>query len=255
MSFETDLSFKFSIDDAELEKLVEHMEVVNKHFLHDIGERIAGLARDTWRLAASGLVLPGMTRMVDNEQYRNSIKIESVHTRNQGSSHMIAVELVSDYERAEDIEKGHPAVDLKPGLLSGPAAKTSKDGKMYTTVPFKHPTATVPPAFATRARQGSPIRSKMGQRTKLAIFVDPSRRIMLENYTWKTGTFSELVQVHHLLGHVASAEFMTFRTVSENSDPDSWILPAVPPNPIREAVIRHIEPEFEHILLESLKVE
>lgn len=158
------------------------------------------------------------------------------------------------------IEDGQPAHDLKPGLLSSPKAKTGKDGKKYITVPYRHgvPGTVGLPAMPKNVYQlaqqlgfsrrnnflkafftgrkytwnGRLQESSQGQRTHFGSHPGAG-------YTWKTGQFSGMVRV----GKRGHTQYLTFRRVSENSDPRSWQHPGVEPRPIREAVVENTREE------------
>lgn len=154
------------------------------------------------------------------------------------------------------IEDGQPARDMKPGLLNSPKAKVGKDGKRWLTVPFRHgsPDAiTIPPmpknvyAMANKlgfSRRNNVLKSfftgkkytwkgrleetSQGQRSH-------SGNHPGAGYTWKTGQYSGMVR----MGKGRHTQYMTFRRVSENSDPSSWMHPGVEAKPIRDAVVEN----------------
>jgi hypothetical protein len=163
------------------------------------------------------------------------------------------------------IEDGQPARDMKPKLLASPKAKVGKDGKKFITVPFRHgtPNTVGLPAmpahiYAQAKNLGFSRRNSMlkrvwtgktyewggrlgksadGQRSHIA----PSQRVNSEGqgYTHRTGIYSGMVR----MGQKNHAQYMTFRRLSENSDPRSWQYPAVKPRPIRDAVVENTREE------------
>lgn len=165
-------------------------------------------------------------------------------------------EVFSTSPHSNFIEDGQPARDMKPALLGSPKAKTGKDGKRWITIPYRHGApgtqgmAAMPPNVYQIASQlgfsrrngvikglitgqkytwnGRLSASAQGQRSHAA--PHPGN-----GYTWKTGQFSGMVR----MGQRGHTQYLTFRRVSENSDPKSWQHPGVRPKPIREAVVEN----------------
>src|SRR5438552_502835 len=88
--------------------------------LINYAQRIANL----WRNAVSGHTISGMSETVVNEDFSNQIYVSDV-IDNNGLGEM-SLSVYTTFERADDIEEGRPAFDLKPGLLGGPNAKVSE---------------------------------------------------------------------------------------------------------------------------------
>lgn len=134
------------------------------------------------------------------------------------------------------IEQGCSAYDLKVGLLKSSKVKKTKTGKPYITVPFSHTAPgggnrgllTMPrPVYrlASRLNVGGgglnlPVKlSGYGIRSKLS-----QDLTKFGNYTWKSSPYQGMVKVQK----GGRAGFTTFRRVSKNSDPSSWIHPGFP---------------------------
>lgn len=139
---------------------------------------------------------------------------------------------------AEAIEEGRGPFDEKPYLLNSPKAKTSKNGYPYITVPFRHAT---PQAIADSGIFSSIMSPEIYQIAKNAQkqlkrsdlppkYQIPGVRkeidipgLKVPEYIHKTAKYEGLVKVD-----VASTSlekrsaYMTFRRVSNNSDPNSW---------------------------------
>lgn len=160
------------------------------------------------------------------------------------------------------IEKGQPPRDMKEAMLSSPKAKIGKDGKRYITVPFRHGTpgavgmGTPMPAhiyaqakMLTYSRRNGVLSafssgqtyswggrlgaSSEGQRSHIA----PSDRVndQGQGYTHRTGIYSGMVR----MGKPGQSQYLTFRRMSDNSDPRSWYFPGVQPKKIRDAVVEN----------------
>lgn len=170
------------------------------------------------------------------------------------------------------IETGQPARDMKAQLLGSPKAKTGKDGKKYITIPFRHGTPgavgmqAMPKNVYNQAKTlgfsrrnnilkswftgqkytwgGKLGDSAQGQRSHSGNH--PGAR-----YTWKSGMYSGMVRT----GKSGHAQYMTFRRISENSDPRSWQFPAVKPRPIREAVIENTREEAIELIRRGFEMD
>jgi hypothetical protein len=67
-------------------------------------------------------------------------------------------------------------------------------------------------------------------------------------YQWKTGKRTGMVRMAADTSRARSSSYITFRVVSINSDPASWLVPPKDPNPIRQAVIDSLQEEVQGIL-------
>lgn len=154
------------------------------------------------------------------------------------------------------IEEGQPPRDMKPQMLASPKAKTGKDGKKYVTVPFRHgtPGATtipnMPKSVYSQAKNLGYSRRNGGLDTKRYTWggrlgESPiGQRSHTGNhpgagYTWRTGQYSGMVRV----GQPGHSQYLSFRRLSENSDPKAWQFPGVKPKKIREAVVENTREE------------
>ena len=163
------------------------------------------------------------------------------------------------------LEEGKGPYDLKEGLLHGPNAKRSKDGKgTYATVPFAHTTPNTNPMTAMPApiykmaknlRQGERLKltgtnlEGYGWRSKIS--QDASK---WGNYTWKTSPFDSMVRQRRFPGMSGTSvagrmmQYKTFRRVSSKSDPNSWIHPGFRPRAIMERAVAATERRFNEIV-------
>lgn len=181
-------------------------------------------------------------------------------------------EVFSTAPHADLIEKGYEPFDMKPGLLASPKAKTSKSGKKYITVPFRHGVPgtstipTMPPRVYEQARRlaysrrnnaikafftgrkytwGGRLEEDLtGQRSHIP--PHPGK-----GYTWKSGQYAGMVR----MGRGRHTQYMTFRRVSENSDPQSWHHPGKAPRPIREAVVENTREEVLGIIRQGFEMD
>jgi len=158
--------------------------------------------------------------------YADALQVE--HQTNQS-----IVTLKGDFPNA--LERGAPAFDMKPGFLGSSKAKRDAKGNTYFTVPMglkapgsgnRGPSPPVIPWSVYKSVSRSPIGTThklplkyedLGIRTRLS--PDPQS---WGHYTWKTSPFENIKKT---AGPGGRGAYMTFRRVSEKSDPNSWIHP------------------------------
>jgi hypothetical protein len=147
------------------------------------------------------------------------------------------------------IEKGWPGGDMKPALLAGRNAKVGKDGKRYNTVPFRHmgtnATGRNGQPFGSQYREmlGQDWASRLGKSIeKMAKRLRPGQRLEAGHAPrlrahHKTDLYAGL----HKRGQPRHTQYMTFRRVSENSDPRAWLHPGIQPANLFPEVEAHID--------------
>ena len=178
-----------------------------------------------------------------------------------------------------DIENGKGPYDMKPGLLAGPNAKTGKGGNRYNTVPFRHGTPgstgkrvgapmpqthTTPKGRAasfiyTAAKRLSPSietgagKTAWGGRT--GDFGGYGIRTQLPvaggrpgAYTWKTSPYDSMVKIAKTYKSATQNQYVTFRRVSDKSDPNSWWHPGIQARHFATKVANYIRGQIERLL-------
>lgn len=157
---------------------------------------------------------------------------------------------------ANAVENGWNGGDMKPFLLEGRNAKTTKDGKRYNVVRFRHGTPgtsgrSFAPMGAVHQSHGmsrsdseqlgrrihkaakalSATTSQPGVGTKWGERLDAGLAPKLTNrttgYKHKTDIFAGMTRQEKTYGRATQNQYMTFRAVSDNSDPDSWHHPGI----------------------------
>jgi hypothetical protein len=140
-----------------------------------------------------------------------------------------------DLDYADKLERGFGEFDIKVGLLKSSKAKTSVDSKgkisRYIDVPFRHNTDDIPRTILSQAKAGEQVLGtiRLGkglnkEQAGLRSQTSSPRFVGEPYYTWRTGLFAGLVRKN---AGVNGGQYMTFRRVSEHSDPGSWIHPGV----------------------------
>lgn len=149
------------------------------------------------------------------------------------------------------VENGLDSYDMKPGFLDGPNAKTSKDGGKYNTIPFsfgtpraleenfsggimpqevydivKSKAQTVTLKGGGRASQGLKLEElpQKFQTPQVKSIKQPEAKSFKE-YQHKNSIYEGIRKVKDSV--TGQNSYQSFRRVSENSDPDSWIHPGI----------------------------
>lgn len=157
---------------------------------------------------------------------------------------------------ANAVEGGWGGGDMKPGLLAGRNVKTTKDGGRIAYVPFRHGTpGTSDRSFASMgsvhqahgmsrsdaeqlgrkvhkaAKALGPTTSHPGAGTswgdRLQAGMAPKLANRTSGYKHKTDIFAGMVRKEQTYGAATQNSYTTFRAVSDNSDPASWVHPGI----------------------------
>lgn len=168
---------------------------------------------------------------------------------------------ISKYKRAitlsgkfpNMLESGASTFDMKQGLLRSAKAKRGKNGKLYITVPFRHGTpGSIGESFAMRTMPldvYQVVRKLQGTRTGLnnpvlqkiskldineipaqyripkvrSAFSDIKTTTTYPQYTHKSSIYDGMTRQEKTYENATQSQYVTFRRVSLNSDPMSWI--------------------------------
>lgn len=215
------------------------------------------LVRGTWQEAVTGEVLPGMPGPIRSEQYAASIT-STIHQDGIAGDSFEAEVFTSGrdaggqpfYPQPTWLEDGKAPWDMKPLLLAGPKAKSGKKGR-YATIPFRHGTPggvgqagpSMPDdiyAMAKELGEGESVGEEevgtIGLRSKLPVGG------MAAAYTWKSSPYLGMQKMSFEYGKATQGKYLTFRRVSENSDPNSWWHPGFRRYGIAQAVVEKVRP-------------
>jgi len=136
------------------------------------------------------------------------------------------------------VEGGLNPFDMKPGLLGGKKAKIAKDGSKYTTIPFRHfrnsksaeriskvPNYKTDLAKVLRA-------TGLGKKTmvgtgKVGVAKNTASLVAKLKPHHKTNIFEGLTKYQKMYGKKVGNQYMTFRRVSDKSDPVAWLHPGI----------------------------
>jgi hypothetical protein len=234
------IDFSIRIDVSSLVPADMRMDPRDLPNLQAAIREVAQMGVQRWRAYASGAALPSGRHVAErhHEKYSESIKVRQVGD--------FEAELWTDYEKAEAIEHGEPAVDLKKALYTSRKVRRFKDGRRFLIIPFNwtKPRGGAPVGLAGADRNVLPhdvVHWWQGKRA-----VDHTRRrgsrwqdristFDIEEMggdPWSRGKDRNMVGMHMFRGgrggggRFAGASFKTFRTMAEGQS--GWIIPRRP---------------------------
>lgn len=139
---------------------------------------------------------------------------------------------------ALSIEEGRGPWDEKPFLLDSPKAKRTKDGRPFLTVPFRHATpqaiaeagifSSIMPQDVYQLAKNSSMPLKRSQLPESQQIPGVRKEINIPGlkvpeYIHKAAKYEGLVRVEASSSENENrGQYMTFRRVSDKSDPNSW---------------------------------
>lgn len=234
-------------------------------------DEAASVVEETWKNAANGVATGPIPAYNGpefwREKYANSI---SVATRlNLPSIGLFKRVIIAADPVAIDIEYGRGPWDMKPMLLGGPNVKISKKGYKYNVIPFRQRSfgegAGVGDHFGEKPMPKDiyEMAKRLGEKEKLrgteAQYPPRLREITM---SLKTGKPLKLgpVQYQHKAGIYEGmmkkgasghTRYLTMRTVSEKSDPTSWVHHGFRPHGIAQAITNHIGEALREKLAEA----
>ena len=181
----------------------------------------------------------------------------------------------SDYRYAAEIDSGRPARDLKKMLDTSLKVRTTKTGKRFLIIPFRHqvPGAdavgqSMPQDVYDLARQLTPSRVVgTGRRLSGTGAMDIKSRkpvtVASRKYVWggqlPPGTapklrgdrFAGMVKMDTSSGKQKSSAYLTFRVMMEGSA--GWVVPAKPGLYLLKGVTDRLQPLAEKAFSEAVK--
>ena len=174
------------------------------------------------------------------------------------------------------IENGGMPYDMKPGLLGGPHAKQGKKGR-YNIIPFRHGTPgakkrtigkQMPTTGYTKSGKEESIvytaarkldvsigggaaggRTAWGGKTGNFGGLGMTSALPVEGgrpgaYTWKNSPYESMYKVSTFYKKVWQNQYVTFRVVSDNSDPNSWWHPGFKAMQLAVRVQQYLEEQI-----------
>ncbi len=227
------LSEEFPMTQAEADQLVDY-----------VVKSVAGSFALTWEEIAVRELTSS------RQQY-----VRGLLTKDEGSG-AAAVMLVGWLPNA--IENGIGAFDMKEGILSGPKAKIGKNGNRYNTIPFYMGTPTaleenfnggIMPKEIYKQMKNRDVNTPLRQEEIKAPYNE--RKVhevqtgpqQWEVYQHKTSIYDGLQKKTDAV--TGQNSYMTFRRVSDNSDPSSWYHPGIQARHFVERALGELNKEVE----------
>lgn len=139
--------------------------------------------------------------------------------------------------KAFHLEDGYAGFSMIRGLLNGPKAKISPKGVVYNTIPFRHKTEKAATNLAEQLmgmemkeglRRG---KDRLGRPTDLSKIQKSSSGVPLQGNVGRIGgeglhkNLQGLIKVQKTYDKTTQSQYITFRRVSENTDPNKWFHP------------------------------
>lgn len=185
-----------------------------------------------------------------------------------------SAEVSSDYRYADEIDNGRPPRDLKRMLDTSLKVRTTKTGKRYLIIPFRHqiPGAdaigqSMPQDVYDLARQLAPSRvvgrtRRLSGTEAVSIKSRQPLTVAARKYVWgdslKAGSAPGMQRRHEGMykfdvssGKSKSSNYITFRIMSESSN--GWIIPARTGLYIVKGITARLQPLAEIAFSEAVK--
>lgn len=234
------------------------MEFSLKAKLADVGVNVDAISDEmkaSFELALFGLAKGAQNEWIRLAQDRLGTSMEIyVNGLRQAESFKIlsggnpAYEISLVGQMPNNFEYGMPSFDMKsvrPGWLGGSKAKIGKDGKKYVVIPFRHSTTSQRFAYTGKAKGVEPdLKSQLRKAVRDYGLDRMTRTATGQVVRGVTARIPNKAPVHsYLKGMVrtqtptagttkagqqrGSSTLSTFRIMSENSKPGSWIHPGL----------------------------
>lgn len=154
------------------------------------------------------------------------------------------------------LEKGFSAFDLKIGFGKSRRITKTKSGGWYLTIPYRHST---PGSFMYGqsmskdvygvVKKLNPYKSGLGNTT---LSWPGAGDTSWTGYQHKTNKYNGMVRIVKSYQKTTQSQYMTFRKVSNNSDPMSWWHPGYNGVKIAESLMPFAKKTFVDILTNNL---
>lgn len=194
---------------------MDNLEKVFKEYVQEALVASLNFARSKWiSEAQQGLK---STR----EAYLEGLNTIKVTAYNKGY-----IELTGKFPNM--IETGYSSYDMKTGFSDSPKKIAKKGGGWYLTIPFRHSTNSkisqnMPKDIFKEAKKLNP-----GEKLTEALVsnLGYDKQTSWAGYRWKNSQYDNLVRIVKTYDSGKTrGRYMTFRRVSDKSDPSSWMHP------------------------------
>lgn len=230
-------------------------------------KQAAGYVQATWQQTVMGSMgVPGA------KPIRQNINLRRLYADNIVTSDMLVgmgnlgIKVLATKKIAEEMEYGKGKWDMKPMLLGGPKARMGKNGK-YNIIPFRHGMSakhspdnnfkTMPTAIYKQARELK-ASVKQGNGVKYGGRM-PATSMPASNpstgYRHKSDIYKGMVRIEKTYRAATQNKYMTFRVVSEHSDPASWWHPGYEAHNIARSVANFCRPAVEDMIRQAVELD
>lgn len=180
--------------------------------------------------------------------YLQGLQWDSVMFPYDGDMFSGAVQLQGKFPNM--LETGFTAFDMKIGFSKSDRKIKKKDGGWYLTIPFRHSTPgsfmygqPMPKAVYKKA-------SKLGAGETLSF--PGAGDVSWKGYQRKNKTYDGLQRIVKSYQKATQSQYMTFRRVSDKSDPNSWWHPGYSGVKIAEGLMPFAQKTFVDMLTTNL---
>lgn len=221
-------------------------------------EQAAEYVQATWQQVVMGSeTVPGAKPISLNISLRRLYADSIVLDKQLTGMGSVSQRILAAKKIAEQLENGSGPWDMKPMLLNGPKARVGKNGK-YNIIPFRHGTGgnsdsnykTMPTQVYKQARElKASVRAgnAMKYGGRLPAQGKPGKN-PTTGYQHKNEKHEGMVRVEKTYKAAKQSQYMTFRVVSERSDPNSWIHPGYEAHHIAKSVADFCRPAVEDMI-------
>ena len=126
------------------------------------------------------------------------------------------------------LEQGFDQFDIKSGFEKSPKVTNKPSGGWFLTIPYRHNTPgasspTMPNNIYSRAKK---LQSSKQLSEALVAALGYKRETSHTGYQWKNTMYDNLTRITKVYDSGKKhSQYITFRRVSDKSDPNSWIHP------------------------------
>lgn len=226
-------------------------------------EEAAQYVQATWQQVVMGSVtVPGAVPLKVNQELRKLYADSIITSKQVAGMGNVSQRILAAKKIAEQLENGTGPWDMKPMLLNGPKARYGKNGR-YNIIPFRHGTpssnasSSMPQQVYKQARelkatvkQGNAL--KWGGRLPAQGAPGANRTT---GYQHKNEKHEGMVRIEKTYAKATQSKYMTFRVVSDKSDPASWIHPGYAAHHVAQGVAAFCRPAVESMFQKAAEAD
>lgn len=221
----------------------------------------------TWQQVVMGSeTIPGAKPVKLNINLRRLYADNIITDKQLAGMGSVSQRVIAAKKIAEQLEYGTGPWDMKPMLLNGPKARVGKNGK-YNIIPFRHGTSsnhapdnnfkTMPQRVYQQARDlKASVKTANGMKWGGRLPAQgPAGHNPTSGYQHKNNKHEGMVRIEKTYAKATQSQYMTFRIVSEKSDPGSWIHPGYEAHNITRAVTDYCRPAVEKMIQDAAEAD